>query len=103
MREAVPEGLPVVFGAVGDKDVRPMLSAISSVATAVVVTQPPGERALPAVDLAALAEELGIDAACRPDPIEAVDCAFGNALGTVCVAGSIFLVGDVLARRARRR
>lgn len=103
LQEAVPEGLPVVFGVVGDKDVRPMLKAVASVATSLVVTQPPGQRAMPALELATLAGELGIAAACRPDPIEAVEWAFAGAARTVCVAGSIFLVGDVLARRSRHQ
>lgn len=103
LQEVVPAGLPVVLGVVNDKDARTMLQAVRPIATRLVATQPPGSRALPAAELAELAAALGIHADCRLDPMEAIERALGTGARTVCVAGSIFLIGDVLARRSGRR
>ena len=102
LQEAVPGGLPVVLGVVNDKDARQMLQVLRPVATHLVVTEPPGSRAWPAAELASLARTLGFAAECHPDPIDAIDRAFGTGAHTVCVAGSIFLLGDVLGRAPTR-
>jgi len=73
-----------------------------------VATQPCRDRAAgvhvhgPRPKLASLARTLGFAAECHPDPIDAIDRAFGTGAHTVCVAGSIFLLGDVLGERPPR-
>jgi dihydrofolate synthase / folylpolyglutamate synthase len=92
-----PSGLPIVFGAMHDKNAAGMLEALLPHATAAVFTEAENPRARAAADLAALARTIvpALRIESRPRPLEALDLAwtFGP---TVCVAGSIFLVGDVL-------
>jgi dihydrofolate synthase/folylpolyglutamate synthase len=96
LEEAHPGGLPIVFGAMKDKDTPAMLAALGPVATSFALTAARNPRALAPATLAAQA------AAAAP----AVPCAafddFGEAVAwaaargpAVCVGGSIFLVGDV--------
>lgn len=107
-----PEGLPLVMGAVRDKDHRGMLEHLLPHARCVVVTEPPTPRAAPAADLAAVvrsvarslaqpaAEPLSVIE--EPDPGRAIERAACEG-PTVCVAGSIFLVGAVLAMARAHR
>lgn len=110
---AYPHGLPVVIGAVRDKDHAAMLAEILPCASVMVATQPPTPRALPAEALAAVAAQVRNAAAygrgtgpailTESDPARAVSRALESA-DTVCVAGSIFLVGATLrACRAEAR
>jgi dihydrofolate synthase / folylpolyglutamate synthase len=98
--DAYPDGLPLVLGAVRDKDLRGILEVLMPHATRVVVTEPPTPRATPASVFAALVREMatetGLAVAQEPDPARALDLAFAGG-STVCVAGSIFLVGAVMA------
>ncbi|MBI2833617.1 MAG: hypothetical protein HYX76_04240 [Acidobacteria bacterium] len=97
--EVYPDGLPFVFGAMRDKDTAGMLSHLLRIATRLVMTKPRNERAADPHDLArqaiALAPRVPVEV--ELDPTEAVDHAlrFGR---TACVAGSIFLAGEVYAR-----
>jgi dihydrofolate synthase/folylpolyglutamate synthase len=91
-----PERPPLVFAAMRDKDVRAILEALLPVTGAVVTTAPSTHRA---ADPDALAAEVrGIDpgrtVAAESDPLRAVHRAFAGAR-LVCVAGSIFLAGEV--------
>jgi dihydrofolate synthase/folylpolyglutamate synthase len=90
----------LVFGVMGDKDVRGILAALlrpPDVWARLVCTTAPGPRALAADALAALASEvaagrLPVDAV--PDPAAALEDA--RRRGTrVVVAGSIFLIGPL--------
>ena len=89
--------LPIVFGVMRDKDAAPMLRALAPVATRFVFTQASTSRARNAADLPALASAAGVDvpAVIAPAPVTAVREALRDA-PRACVAGSIFLVGDVL-------
>jgi dihydrofolate synthase/folylpolyglutamate synthase len=94
LRQAAPGGVTLVFGAMRDKAVREMLTALAPAAASIVCVTAPGARAMPAGELAELAVSLGLRAAAVVDPIEAVTRACeGGRL--VVVAGSIFLIGPV--------
>jgi dihydrofolate synthase/folylpolyglutamate synthase len=99
-----PERPPLVIGVMADKDVDGILTALLPRVGAVVATQAPGERALPASALAA--RVTAIDPARRvtvePDPERALEQAY-SAADFACLAGSIYLAGhvrDALNRRA---
>jgi dihydrofolate synthase/folylpolyglutamate synthase len=97
LRDAYPAGLPIVFGAMRDKDVEGMLRALLPHATCLIVTTPPSPRSMPAADLAVLAARLApaLLVEAEPEPAAALDAAFRTA-PTICVAGSIYLLGALL-------
>jgi dihydrofolate synthase/folylpolyglutamate synthase len=88
-----------VFGAMKDKDIRGMLQLLAPRAARFIFTQAHSHRAMPAADLASEAKRAGIEA-----PImiaESPDAALDRALddrSPVVVAGSIFLIGDLIPR-----
>lgn len=99
LREVHPAGLPIVFGIMRDKDVPGTLRPLLPSATHLVVTHAHTGRALSAAALADIARRAG-----WRGPLEVEEDA-GAALEsawrqsrTICAAGSIFLVGEVLAR-----
>jgi dihydrofolate synthase/folylpolyglutamate synthase len=89
--------VPLVFGAMRDKDIAGMLRALAPRLSRLVVTAARSPRAMPAGDLRELAAGLGlavpIEAA--PDPSEALAIVLAASPRAV-VAGSIFLIGDLL-------
>jgi dihydrofolate synthase / folylpolyglutamate synthase len=95
--EAVPGGIPLVFAAMRDKDLDGMFRALLPAVTHLVLTRPATSRAADPETLASSARRLG--SGCQvevvTEPLAAVDRAltYGPLVG---VAGSIFLVGDVL-------
>ena len=93
-----PEPLPIVFGALRDKDVSLMLKALLPVASVLVMTQPDTPRAHTADELAAIARKLvpGAKVEVQPDPAQALAQAWTHC-PVVCAAGSIFLIGNLLA------
>jgi dihydrofolate synthase / folylpolyglutamate synthase len=111
-RDQPPAPVTLVLGAMGDKDVDGIVAALQrSPALAgahVIATQVPGERALPAGDLAARwrAAARGTEGTVRA--VELMDAAFDAALGTppgprtkagtIVVAGSLYLVGAARSR-----
>lgn len=103
LREVHPGGVPLVFGAMRDKDVAAMLAALLPCVTRLVVTRPSNPRATAVDDLAACARRVGAAAPieAEADPAAALDRAWASA-PLICVAGSIFLIGDVLAWLERR-
>ena len=91
-----PERPPLVFGAMRDKDVTAILSALLPVVGPVVTTAPANRRA---ADPDTLVEEVrALDPAravtADGDPMRALDRAFTSGR-LACVAGSIFLAGEV--------
>jgi dihydrofolate synthase/folylpolyglutamate synthase len=100
LADALRGGPPfvLVFGAMADKDVAGMAAALFPLARVVVLTQPPGERAATPAEVARRA----------PAPLALLEPRVGRALALarrraragerVVVAGSLFLVGDVLRR-----
>jgi dihydrofolate synthase/folylpolyglutamate synthase len=102
--ESTPPPLTLVHGSMADKDVDGIIAALDSAralrGARIIATQVPGERALPAGDLAArwrsARPEAQIEAV--PEVGEALAAAVDGAPGTIVVAGSLYIVGE-----ARRR
>jgi dihydrofolate synthase/folylpolyglutamate synthase len=92
-----PEPLPLVFGALRDKDAAEMLKILVPSASVLVVTEPGTGRARPAGELAVLARALAPDSRIEIErsPMAALERAWGHN-PTACAAGSIFLIGDLL-------
>jgi len=99
LEEAYPGRLPVVFGAMRDKDAASMLAILAPRASRFIFTEPPTPRAAAASALASIAHSAARDvpADLAPDPAEALRKAFESG-PLVVAAGSIFLVGDLLSR-----
>ena len=99
-----------VVGVLADKDATGILEALEPALDAIVVTNPRSPRALPAGDLAAIAEDVfaGKDVIVEEDLLAAIDAGMAlaeadrEAGGTgVLITGSIVLVGDALRLFAR--
>jgi dihydrofolate synthase / folylpolyglutamate synthase len=97
LRREFPEPLPIVFGAMRDKDVMLMLKTLVPVASMMIMTEPKTPRAHDAGDLAEIARTLmpAVEIEVQRDPRAAVDRAWSRC-PLVCAAGSIFLVGNLL-------
>jgi dihydrofolate synthase/folylpolyglutamate synthase len=93
------EPFVLLFGAMHDKAFAEMAAVLFPLAREVVVTRPPVERAATTEELAAAASALGIRCHVRPDVASALALARERArgVGPVVVAGSLYLVGAVLA------
>ena len=91
-----PEKPPLVLGVMRDKDLDGILAALLPVTSAVVATAAATPRALPAAELAqrVLAIDPNRRVRAQPDVVQAVIEALEEG-DTVCVAGSIYLAGDV--------
>lgn len=97
LREVHPGGLPLVFGVMRDKDAVGMLTALAPCATAIICTAPRMSRAMPATELADKARRVAaVPIDVEPDPRAALERAWTNQ-PFACVAGSIFLVGEIVA------
>jgi dihydrofolate synthase/folylpolyglutamate synthase len=98
---ALHPGRPVelVFGVLADKDHAGMLRAIAPAARRLHLVAPSTPRARAAADLHAQARALGIDADVHPGLEDALRCATRAASdgAIVCVAGSLYLVGEARA------
>lgn len=100
LRDTEPEGVTLVFGAMQDKAIVPMLAALAPVARSVVCATAPTPRAARAAELVHLVAGLGVPAEAIDDPVEALRRAC-DAGRPVVVAGSIFLIGPVREWLAR--
>jgi dihydrofolate synthase / folylpolyglutamate synthase len=98
LKREFPEPLPIVFGALRDKDVSLMLKALLPAASTMVMTQPDTPRAYSADELATIARKLAPRAniEVQPAPAGALAQAWTHC-PVVCAAGSIFLIGNLLA------
>ncbi len=91
--------LILVFGVLGDKDYRGMLTRLLPVADHIIVTRPKEERALSPDVPARWVRAAGR----RPEVIEDSGEAMERALGLagrgdlICVTGSLYLVGEIRA------
>jgi len=95
--EVYPDGVPMVFGTMSDKDAASMLAVLLPHVTRLVVTRPRTPRSRAAGSLAEVARGVSeIDIEVVEPAIAALKRAhdFGSP---VLVAGSIFLIGDLLA------
>jgi len=90
------DGLPIVFGAMLDKDLPGMIAALAPVSRPLVLTRAPGERAAPVETLLAAARSAGVDAVAEPDVERALARAWSVA-PAVAAVGSLYLAGAVLS------
>ena len=98
LRRWHPERPALVAGVMRDKDVDEILAALLPATSLLVATEAATPRALPASELAARARRIAPahPVQVEPSPAAALQQALGQAQ-TVCVAGSIFLAGEVRA------
>jgi len=98
LREMYPQRLPIVFASMRDTDASRMLAALAPAATAFVLTEARNPRTLRVADLSARARAVAaqVRIVTEADPARAVDAALAGS-PVVCVAGSIFLVGEARA------
>jgi dihydrofolate synthase/folylpolyglutamate synthase len=98
---ALHPGRPVelVFGVLSDKDHLGMLGAIAGAVRRLHAVAPATPRARPAEEVRAAAAALGVDAEVHASLAEALACARRAASdgALVCVAGSLYLVGEARA------
>lgn len=99
-----PERPALVIGVMRDKDVHGIVDALLPAVSSVIATTADTSRAIPAPELAAriAARDATRVVRAESDPAAAVDRALAQS-ATVCVAGSIFVVGavrDAVRRRA---
>ncbi len=106
--ESLPEligarSLALVLGVLEDKDAAGMLATLLPVCERAWFTAPPSQRALSPATLVSLACQLGFEqTVCEPQPAKALMSAQSWARaqtggGAVLAAGSVYLVGDLLA------
>jgi dihydrofolate synthase/folylpolyglutamate synthase len=94
--------ITLVVGASADKDLRGILAALAPVAARLVLTAHASPRA---ASTAALRAALPASAAAVEEagsPREALERARRAGTPIICVAGSLFLVGEVLAQAAEK-
>jgi dihydrofolate synthase/folylpolyglutamate synthase len=92
----------LVIGMMRDKHVAGILEPLIPRVSSIIATAASTPRALAAHDLAARIAALGAsDVRAEPDPASAIEQALSMA-STVCVTGSIFLIGEVRDRLKRR-
>ena len=97
LKREFPEPLPMVFGAMRDKDVALMMRNLLPAVSTMVMTEPATPRAHSAAELAAIALKVAPHARIEvePDPRRALERAWRQC-PLACAAGSIFLVGNLL-------
>jgi dihydrofolate synthase / folylpolyglutamate synthase len=99
----------LVMGVLEDKDAAAMLARLLPRFQRAWFTAPPSARALSPAALASLARQLGFERAdCEPSPARALQNAREWALArgggaAVVATGSVYLVGDLLARESEAR
>jgi dihydrofolate synthase/folylpolyglutamate synthase len=103
LRQRHPERPILVFGVMRDKDVDGIVDALLPVVSSVITTAAQTQRAFPADELAARIRTFApaCDVSAEPDPQTAVERALSER-DTVCVAGSIFVIGAVRDHFKRR-
>jgi dihydrofolate synthase/folylpolyglutamate synthase len=89
----------LLFAAMSDKDIVGLLRPLAPQVASVVATRPAVARAAESRDVAAAARALGLPAGAEAEPARALEMARGLAGpgGLILVAGSLYLVGAVLA------
>ncbi|MDA1094865.1 MAG: Mur ligase family protein [Acidobacteria bacterium] len=98
VRETYPDRLPFVVGAMPDKDIEGMIATLAPCATAFVCTATQTHGLVPSSELAARVRRVAgaTPVQDEPDPWQAVVAGWRRH-PTICVTGSIFLVGQLLA------
>jgi dihydrofolate synthase/folylpolyglutamate synthase len=97
LREHAAGRLPLVFAGMRDKDVEGMLRELIPVVGRLIVTRASNRRSADADELAQMARRIDpeVSVEIAATPLEALDLAWRTS-GRIVVAGSIFLLGDVL-------
>ena len=97
LRSTIPQGVPLVMGVMGDKDLDGIVSPLLPYATRIICTAPRADRAIPPVELADRVRQLTrtIPVSVEEDTWAATEEAWRYAT-LICVTGSIFLVGEVM-------
>jgi dihydrofolate synthase/folylpolyglutamate synthase len=100
LRETWPDKPPLVFAAMRDKDVRGMFRALLPAVGSLVLTRASNPRSADPVVLAQQAREVApaLPLMIEPSRTAALDAAWRQS-ARIVVAGSIFLLGDVLKER----
>ena len=90
----------LLFAAMADKDIAGILGPLVPQVASVVATRPDVVRAADSRDIAAAARALGLPAGAEADPERALERAraLAGPGGLVLVAGSLYLVGAVMAQ-----
>jgi dihydrofolate synthase/folylpolyglutamate synthase len=99
LREGVAQRLPLVFAAMRDKDVRGMFRALLPEVASLTVTRANHLRSADPADLAGIARDIAprIDVIVETSLPQALESAWRRSpSGNIVVAGSIFLLGDVM-------
>jgi dihydrofolate synthase/folylpolyglutamate synthase len=96
--EVVPGRVPIVVGAMRDKNIDGILEALAPVASSFFCTAAASPRAATAGEVADRARRVatGIDVQAAPDPMHAVAAAMRRGRPVV-IAGSLFLAGEIRA------
>jgi dihydrofolate synthase/folylpolyglutamate synthase len=96
LEETYPGGLPLILAAMRDKDVAGILQQLKPVASRIVCTAPHNPRAWPAEELSRIAAQHcpGIPRTVAESPAAALEEAWQDN-DTICVAGSVYLIGEV--------
>jgi dihydrofolate synthase/folylpolyglutamate synthase len=99
VREVFARPLPCVIGAMGDKQVTDVITALAPVASSFVCTAANTRRAAAPDAIAAVARSVAPETPIEvvPSPMEAVAAA-ARVGGPVLVAGSLYLVGEIRAQ-----
>jgi dihydrofolate synthase/folylpolyglutamate synthase len=101
LQQLAPQGLPMVFAAMADKDWKGMLGSLKPSITRLVVTRPGTRRASEPDLIARGARAMGIgDVSVVEPPQAALEEAWRTG-PLVVVAGSIFLVGELIGCHTR--
>jgi dihydrofolate synthase/folylpolyglutamate synthase len=97
----LPKPITALIGILSDKDWRPMVESISSVATEIIATSPPTappERQWNLDEVGRWAREAGIELRTIGDFDEAVHLATADTSRTTLITGSFHTVGDAMSR-----
>ena len=88
---------PLVFAAMRDKDSEAMLRLLAPVVSAIIITRPSNPRAMDPATLASVARTVapGLRVEVEDDPGHAIERAWTQS-PQIIVAGSIFLIADVM-------
>jgi dihydrofolate synthase/folylpolyglutamate synthase len=93
---ALPRPRLLVFGIMGDKDVKAVTTTLFPLFDAIITTEPFPPRSMSSAILAAIARDRAIPVEAVPDPATAVRAALASRYETVFVGGSLYLAGAAI-------
>ena len=96
-RDFLPRPLTLVFGIMKDKNIRNVARRLFPLASKIVITTIPCERAASPELIFAVSPVRGRSVFLEPDPRKAVNaaCRLTPSRGSILITGSLFLVGEV--------